>query len=121
MKINKSVPFCPDLYEGHENIPGLIDSPDNHIDLWEKKSSFVIPFTELTGSEYQEIPRGRVMYSSKDDISLVYMDKTLHLDGTKELISTFFQLNNIDVKWLRDEHYTTDLQIIDDYFDDHEH
>ena len=87
-----------DLYEGHENIPGLIDSPDSHIDLWENNSSFVLPFTELRGSEYQEIPRGRVMYSSKDNASLVYMDKVLHLDG-----------------------YTTESQIIYDYFDDHGH
>ena len=54
-----------DLAQGDESIPGLIDSPDNHIDIWENDDNWINPFPELVGTEYQTIPRGRVIYSTK--------------------------------------------------------
>ncbi|RLJ22495.1 hypothetical protein DJ030_01415 [bacterium endosymbiont of Escarpia laminata] len=106
------------LSEGRENIRGLIDSPDSHIELWEESTDFEIPFAELTGSEYQEIPRGRVIFSTKHTKYIVYMDEVLHQEITKLAISEFFGLRKNEIKWETDPHYVTDQRSIDRLFDD---
>lgn len=113
---NQIIGKARQLGEGQENIPGMIDSPDSHIDLWENDSSFIVPFPELKGSEYQEVPRGRVIYSTKSNKAVVYMDKLLHSKGTKQIVSDFFQLKDVDVVWKTDPHYTTESWKIDDLF-----
>ena len=107
-----------ELYEGQENIPGMIDSPDSHIYLWEHDPSFIVPFPELKGSEYQDVPRGRVLYSTKSKKAIVYMDKVLHSKETKETISDFFQLNDVDIVWKIDIHYTTESWKIDEFLNE---
>jgi len=97
---------CP-LSDGVENVPGLVDSPDFHVDLWENTPGFTTPFPELVGSEYQEVPRGRVLYSLEEDESIVYMDETLHSDKYKTMVSDFFDLDLCDIRWMTDPHYTT--------------
>ena len=115
---NQVIGKACELEDGQENVPGLIDSPDSHIELWEQDSGFVIPFAELKGSEYQNIPRGRVIYSTKTKKVTVYMDKVLHTNGTREIISKFFQLGCTDVAWKTDIHYTTQSYEIDDLLAD---
>jgi hypothetical protein len=105
------------LDSGEQSLPGLIDSPYNHIDLWENTNDFILPFPELRRTEYQIIARGRVIYSTKDKITLVYMDASLHNKKSKALIKEFFELAETKVKWLKDPHYTTDINAIDEYFD----
>ncbi|MCK5681239.1 hypothetical protein KAI46_10570 [bacterium] len=113
---NRVIGKVCELEDGQENVPGLIDSPDSHIELWEQDPGFVIPFPELKGSEYQNVPRGRVIYSIKTKKVTVYMDKVLHTNGTREIISVFFQLVGTDVAWKTDDHYTTQSHEIDDLF-----
>lgn len=108
------------LEEGQENLPGMIDSPDTHIELWEKDPYFIVPFPELKGSEYQSVPRGRVLYSAKDNKIFVYMDKVLHSEDTKKIIVQFFQINDVDIVWRKDPHYTTEQFEIDALFNDNE-
>lgn len=115
---NQVLGKASDLSQGDESIPGLCDSPDNHIDLWENDQNWQNPFQELIGTEYQCIPRGRVIYSKTNHKAIVYMDKQLHSKQIKQLIRDFFQLNSTAVTWAIDEHYTTDLQEINDIFDD---
>lgn len=115
---NKIIGRSRELYEGQENIPGMIDSPDSHIDLWEHDPSFVVPFPELKRSEYQDVPRGRVLYSTKSKKAIVYMDKVLHSKETKKTISDFFQLNDVDIVWKIDLHYTTESWKIDDFLNE---
>ncbi len=107
-----------ELDDGEENVPGLIDSPDNHVDLWERNPYFFIPFPELVGTEYQDVPRGRVIHSTKDKKTIIYMDKVLHTEQTKQIISDFFQLSNTDILWKTDKHYTTESGTLDNLFDD---
>ena len=114
---NKIIGKARKLDEGQENVPGLIDSPDSHIDLWEHNPSFIIPFPELKASEYQDVPRGRVIYSTKINKVIVYMDEVLHSEETQKTISDFFQLNDSDIVWKTDIHYTTESWKIDDLFD----
>ena len=106
------------LSQGHENVPGLIDSTYNHIDLWENDKHWKNPFQELMGTEYQCIPRGRVIYSINPQKAIIYMDKQLHSKQIKQLIQIFFQLNTTPVVWAVDEHYTTNSLELNDIFDD---
>jgi len=41
---------------------GMVDSPFQHIKEWENKHIYLPHFKELIASEYQELPRGRVVY-----------------------------------------------------------
>jgi hypothetical protein len=115
---NEIIGKARNLSEGRENIPGLIDSPDNHIDLWENSLNFDIPFPELRGSEYQDIPRGRVIYKTQSHEAIVYMDMSLDSENAKKLVSEFFELNDVNIIWKSDPHYTTDAQRLNELFDD---
>jgi hypothetical protein len=42
--------------EGHESVPGIIDSPYDHVDFWEHDPSFVQPFPELRVSDRPSRP-----------------------------------------------------------------
>lgn len=106
-----------ELREGNENVPGLIDSPDAHVDLWEKDKIYIGQFPELRGTEYQTIPRGRILYSTKSKKMIVYMDKTLHSSDTKKVIADFFDLNYVKIAWKTDGHYTTESHELDGLLD----
>jgi hypothetical protein len=105
-----------ELEEGQENVPGLIDSSDSHVDLWERRQCFLPQFPELLGTEYQDVPRGRVVYSTKDKKTIIYMDKVLHTEKIKKIVSNFFELKNTDISWKTDKHYTTGSDSIDNLF-----
>ncbi len=105
------------LENGFENVPNIIDSPDSHIDIWENTPGFTHSFPELVGSEYQEIPRGRVLYSRQDNKSHIYMDKTLHIGKYKKLIIEYFELNIRNCRWMTDPHYTIDVTSLFDELD----
>jgi len=107
-----------ELSDGEENTTGLLDSPDSHIDLWENDPTFIIPFIELRDEEYQKTPRGRVIYSTQEQQTIVYMDKSLHTSKIKNTISTFFQLDKKHTSWKMDAHYTTDFDMINYIFDE---
>lgn len=94
-----------ELSEGEETVPGILDSPDSHFELWEHDSDFLTPFPELRDTEYEKTPRGRVMFRKKDRRAIVYMDDTLHNPQDKKRISDFFQLCEAKPLWRRDEHY----------------
>ena len=103
--------------EGQETCPGMLDSPDCHVDLWQEGAGSVILFQELRDTEYQDVPRGRVVYSTEAKQSIVYMDKVLHTARVKRAVVKFFQLGDVDIEWETDAHYTTDPDQIEAMFD----
>jgi hypothetical protein len=105
------------IAEGEERVPGLVDSPDSHVTYWEDNPDFLNPFPELRGSDYEIIPRGRVLYSKSEGLAIVYMDKTLFNKKAKELILTFFGLEQVSVSWRTDEHYTTSKRKLERLFE----
>lgn len=115
---NKIIGKAIDLNKGEENIPGVIDSPDTHIDYWEHDLSFINPFPELRGVEYHTVPRGRVLFSVKENMAIIYMDKVLFKNEIKALIKDFFDIAESKVSWRRDIHYSTDQHDIDNLFVD---
>ena len=107
-----------DSIDGDEFIAGRVDSPDTHIKLQEEDPDFIYPFSELRGSDYQTVPRGRVLFSPVQNLHIIFMDKVLFNKSTKQKIRSFFEIDNTKVSWNTDPHYTTELSDLDKCFDD---
>lgn len=101
------------INEGEDPGIGIVDSPFTHIDLWEDTSSFLKNYPLLVGTEYQSLPRGRVVFSKVNNMFLIYMDSSLFNKKIKMQVLDFFGLDKSSVKWMRDQHYTTDQSDID--------
>lgn len=87
--------------EGQEGVKGLLDSPDDHVTVWELPG-IRSQFPELRGVEYQKVPRGRVLYSTREKAAVVYMDRALHNAASKRLVVDFFSLHGSAVLWRTD-------------------
>lgn len=100
----KLIAYSVDLKEGVDD--GLfINGPFDHVNQWNitKKSH-----PKLSTFEYEEIPRGRVLYNKNEKRFSVYMDKVLFKEKqTKDIITAEFQLPISKTKFMTDSHYTT--------------
>jgi hypothetical protein len=94
--------------EGEEGVPGIVDSPDSHVDLWPSITLNAYQFPALMNIAYEYVPRGRVLYDRDQGRSIVYLDKTLDRPNTRKTIAKFFDLDLANVTWESDPHYTTD-------------
>ena len=102
------------LSEAELGIPGMLDSPQNHVDAWPRVRRFLPQ--HLRDGEYFEIPRGRVLYSTTGLRAIVYMDATLHKKNIKAKVSKYFDLDQTKTSWRFDDHYTTSSTNLDDLF-----
>lgn len=84
---------------------GYIDSPFQHVTEWEQRQLYLPFFPELIGSEYQEYPRGRVVYSVQKKQVIVYLDKSLFKAKVKADIAAYFEFTECQVLWKVDPHY----------------
>lgn len=96
-----------ELSAGEEGVPGLLDSPATHVCRWESIRNQSEPFPELCDEEYDQVPRGRVLWNKHEERAIVYMDNKLFNPEDMLLITTFFSLGKVTIKWQRDAHYTT--------------
>lgn len=83
---------------------GLIDSPYTHVEYWE---ILRCQLDHLNYLEYEEIPRGRVIFNTKLNQIIIYMDAKLFKKSIAQKIAEFFSLNFETVKWKKDPHYYT--------------
>ncbi len=83
----------------------MVDSPFEHITEWEKHCIYLPDFKELTSSEYQEYPRGRIVYSTVTQKAMIYMDSSLFVKKYKRLLINYFDLADCSVTWKKDSHY----------------
>lgn len=104
------------IEEGEEGVKGLVDSPDDHVTVWEGAQGYRSHFPELHGSEYQEVPRGRVLYQQSTGEPLVYLDKALNSLVIRQLIARYFEFDEGQASWRVDVHYTTRYEDLDDLF-----
>lgn len=92
-------------------VAGFKDSDHNHYEAWPKLG--------LKG-DYTSIPRGRVLYSVRDDKFLVYVPASLVKDKAI-LVKIFreFSLPTSKIKVSTDEHYDDDADPFadDEYWD----
>ena len=77
--------------------------PASHIDHWSKlQNAGTVP----RDTEYEEFPRGRVIYDQSNGQFTVYADKCiLKESGLVKEIMTALELPNQKTKWASDEHY----------------
>lgn len=101
---------------GFEGVPGIVDSRDDHVDVWEHERPWVHVSASLASAEYQDVPRGRVL--SRQGRPLVYADKSLLNTESKFLIAQFFDFNPDVAHWQSDVHYTTACADLDALFSD---
>ena len=91
----------------------FVNSPHSHVDFWETVRE---KYPELQMFEYEEIPRGRILFSKEEDMFFIYMDKVLFNENFKRQILEEFelsQLNETKFKFMIDAHYTTDKKEIE--------
>lgn len=105
------------LAEGCERWPGLLDSPDDHMTLWEDRA-FKKAHLHSAPADYTEVPRGRVIFSTKDNRAIIYLDETLSSAAARKRIRAFFDLESTPVTWKSDPHYTTDPEKLDAIFEE---
>ncbi len=107
--------------EGEMDTLGSVDSSFAHVSSWSKLVAFQNVFPELKAKEYEEVPRGRVVFhryegKHQQPVYIVYLDKKLMSDANKQVIAGFFELEGGKVKWRSDPHYTTDPDEINTLF-----
>lgn len=83
---------------------GLIDSDYNHVQYWEKLR---VENSHLKNIEYEEIPRGRIIFNTKKDQPMIYMDSKLFKKSIAKKIAEFFELDFDQIIWKKDPHYRT--------------
>lgn len=115
---------CP-LDQAEAGIPGLLDSPFTHVDAWPSlKAQNRLP----AHIEYDELPRGRVMYQLDRKKWVVYGDGALlgcssrqELTATssavRRAIAELFGFEPTDAIWRHDPHYTVGKRRIDRLLD----
>lgn len=99
-------------------IDGMVDSQLEHWRVWENKSQIINVPIERSDYEYFYFPRGRTLYDERISKYIVYCDKALMSSDIKEQISKFFGIDNKEVAWKRDLHYSTDENTISGLFED---
>ena len=86
-----------------QSINGFVDSDFAHYLEWDKIS---LKNKELYLYEYEDIPRGRVVYNINESQFIVYCNENILKDTTsKKLIIKEFQLVNKNFVFKEDEHY----------------
>lgn len=101
-----------DLEDG-EDYAGVVHSGLNHIDHW---PTLQRQHKELRLLEYQEVPRGRVMFFKRTKKFRVLMDKVLHTPRNKQMLLKAFNLPKTKTVFGTDPHYTTDPKDLDRLF-----
>jgi len=94
------------------NGPDAINARDDHVNVW---PALQRRNPDLVGLEYDEVPRGRVVFIKKSTKFRVYMDKKFHKPAIRKSILAF-RLPKIRTQFLTDPHYTTDPRELERMF-----
>lgn len=101
---NQIIGIAHDFNLSDQDSLGLIDSAYVHVKYWEELRNQIAALRHI---EYEEIPRGRVIYNSLSKKTIVYMNAKLLKKSIAQQIATFFELYFDDVIWQKDPHYKT--------------
>lgn len=81
---------------------GFIDSSYTHVDYW---SVLQKEYRELNSYEYEQIPRGRIIFDTNKEKYLIYLDRTLLYKSKLAKLCAFFNLEENKVIPKTDPHY----------------
>ena len=99
--------------DGGAEYGDVVHSQHDHIDYWPVLRG---QNPELKQLEYEDVPRGRVMYFKQTKKFRVLMDKVLHTPQNKQLLLKAFNLPKARTTFGTDPHYTTDPKELDRMF-----
>ena len=102
---------------GFKGYGGLVDSNFDHVHVW-GNLALKKQFPELKNMDYEQVTRGRVLFSTTQNKHIVYMDKALFTPLIKQKIADFFGFNISQVLWKKDPHYNTGQDELSHLFDD---
>lgn len=84
---------------------GMIDSIYNHVSYWDELQN---EFSELRQIEYEDIPRGRVIFDKNKNKLIIYLDKKLLIKSKVSKICDFFDAEyDVNAILRLDSHYKT--------------
>lgn len=101
---NQVIGIAHHFNQSDQDSLGLIDSTYNHVECWDTLKQ---SFPNLQELEYEDIPRGRVIYNTKKQNTYVYMDAKLFKTLIAKQIAAFFELDFDSIIWMKDPHYKT--------------
>jgi hypothetical protein len=103
-----SVPFADGIDDGR-----FVNGADDHEPYWE-----IVQRTHphLSGEEYYQVPRGRVLFNKTEKRFNVYLDKVLCKAPIAYVIVERFHLPRKHTIFRTDLHYTTDPNDLDRLF-----
>lgn len=99
---NRVIGIAHHFNQSDQDSISLIDSTYTHVEYWETLKH---SFPNLQEFEYEEIPRGRVIYNAKKQKAYVYMDAKLFKTAIAKQVAEFLELES--VIWMKDPHYKT--------------
>jgi hypothetical protein len=82
-----------------------VNGPFDHIDFWPILQR---QHPKLRQLEYEDVPRGRVLFLKATRTFDIYMDKRLHTPTFKRQLLAAFDLPKSRTRYRTDPHYTTD-------------
>jgi hypothetical protein len=85
----------------------------DHVDYWRELQRLN---PELRDLEYEEVPRGRILYELTTKKYRVLLDKVLIKPRWKQIILKAYRLPARRTYFLPDPHYTTDSAALDELF-----
>lgn len=94
-----------------------INGPDDHVTYWPRlQKSFRQFLSELADYEYDQVPRGRVIYRTTDDTFVIYGSEWFVRNELQQRrVIEEFRLSDKRVVIKSDEHYGPVLGMLDDY------
>src|SRR5215210_5007827 len=96
-----------------ELYDGFLVCPLDHVEFWtalQRRHSY------LRELEYEQVPRGRIMFRPKNNEFRVLLDRVLMKPRWKRKLLKLFQLPPNRTAFLPDPHYTTDSAALDELF-----
>jgi len=84
---------------------GAVNSPHDHVDYWKVLQR---QHPKLRALEYEQVPRGRVVFRRKAQRFCVYLDERLLTSALQQRLRKAFDLPSSRTRFESDPHYVTD-------------
>lgn len=95
----------------------FVNYPGSHLDRWpEVQTRWHAVFPELQAFEYEEVPRGRVLFDRRRNRFICYLDRSVDKPELRQRLLAVFELAHVPVVFQHDAHYTTNQGTLDELF-----
>jgi hypothetical protein len=106
------IAFSVALVDGEDD--GLfINGPFDHVTVWPQAQR---AHPKLRALDYEQVPRGRVLFAHDASVFRVFLDQVIRSSDIQAAILERFELARDHAVFLRDPHYTTDPNALDEMF-----